>query len=740
MNSRNDDQDPVASRLMGGARGEDAMAFSLDEVQRVLRRQKLVVFVIVTITVLVVALISMSLPKRYEAVARIMLDFDKANSLNLDQLGLPTGSDAITKMETQIRIIRSETIGWEVVKDLRLYENPVFMAPGLPVKKGTNPEDFTPQQRTRLTKRLIGMLTVQLVPKTQIVEIRCESQDPKLAADIANSAVDSYIERNFRTKFEQTMKASNWLAKQLDDLKKTVRESEQKFTDYQKQTGMVGTDETHNIVTERLTELNLALSHAESDRITKEAVYRVLESGDPELVGALTANTTLQAMRTREAELQSQFALLTSKFGPNYPKVHQTKLELDEVHVAVQKELANTLARIKKEYESSARSETMLRTELERQKQDALRMNSDAIQFAIMKREVESNRDLYEGLLKKLKEAGVLAGLNSSFASIVDPASIPLAPSAPRVTFNLMMAVMGGLLAGIVVAIARENLNTSIRTPEEVELYCGIPTLGIIPRAELRDIETEPELAGRAELHPMMNLLPKTQFAESFRALRSSLLLASAGAPPKVIAVTSSLPSEGKTTVAVNISIALAQAGKRVLLVDSDLRRPCVHKCFGFPNSEGFSALLAGSQDESVIINAASVTPTLYVLPGGRMPPSPSELLLSKRFEELLRKWSEEYDHIVLDTPPVLAVNDSVIVGASSNAVLVIARAGKTGRQSLRRVRDTLRSVGITITGVLVNDVALNSAEYQEYYGHYGSYYSYYYGHEGQDPQEKDKN
>jgi capsular exopolysaccharide synthesis family protein len=372
----------------------------------------------------------------------------------------------------------------------------------------------------------------------------------------------------------------------------------------------------------------------------------------------------------------------------------------------------------------------MLQSSFDKQKGEAYKLNEDAIQYAILRRDVESSRDLYEGLLKKLKEAGVMAGLKSSNINIVDQASIPVEPVEPNIPLNIALGLMAGLLGGVATAFIVENIDNSIRTPQDIETYCGLPSLGVIPSVVIaaKNGQRALDQPGSTRL-----ILPVTMeqrnsgSAEAFRALRTSLLLSSPGAPPQVIMVTSAMMQEGKSFTALNLSVVLAQTGQKVLLIDSDMRRPAVHRYLGIPMNRGLSACLAGTEQPEDAVVAIEEIPGLHVVPAGHMPPYPSEMLASDAMPQLLQKWREQYRYIVIDTPPVLAVTDAVVCARNADVVVLIARSEQTGRQSLVRARDILRKVRANIAGVVVNDISFDSVEYRHYYGHYGSEYSYYY-------------
>jgi capsular exopolysaccharide synthesis family protein len=706
---------------------------SIIQFWRVLQKRRWLVLGSLITIVLFVAIVSAFLPKRYDATARILLDLEGPDGLGLEQAAVPMGLDMTTKLETQIKIVQSDTIATSVIKQLGLHRNKSFAG----MLADQSPKEFdslTPPQRVRLVNTLHHSLNVQLVPKTEIIEIHFRSKDPNLAADITNSVATTYIEHNFQTKYRSTLQTADWLTKQLDDLKKNAESAQENLIAYQKKTGILGTDETHNIIIDKLGDLNKQLSQAEGDRILKEARYRIAMTENPELIASIAPESVLGALYKQRSEVRAQYAQMAAKYGAAYPRVVQLQSQLDELDSAIGDEITKVGEAVHAEYQTALKSEEMLKTSFDKQKQEAYKLNEDAIQYAIMRRDVESSRDLYEGLLKKLKEAGIMAGLKSSNINIVDPASVPIEPVEPRIPINIALGCLGGLVFGMALAFVVENVDSSIRTPEDIETYCSLPSLGVIPSVAVNGTTAKNGhkalAAGVRQFIPPVTVEQRNSgTAEAFRALRTSLLLSSPGTPPQVIMVTSAVMQEGKTFTALNLAVVLAQTGQSVLLVDSDMRRPAVNKYLGIPMNRGLSACLAGTEDPDAVVLKVDEVPGLNIVTAGHMPPYPSEMLASEAMPRLIRHWREHYRYIVVDTPPVLAVTDAVVCAGIADVVVLIARSEQTGRQSLVRARDLLRKVRANIAGVVVNDLSFNSVDYRQYYGHYGSAYQSYYHH-----------
>jgi capsular exopolysaccharide synthesis family protein len=461
------------------------------------------------------------------------------------------------------------------------------------------------------------------------------------------------------------------------------------------------------------------------------------------LIIRLDAASLIEKLRGQEADLQTQLAQMTTQFGANYPKVTALNNQIKELQNRITIEMERLSERYKAEYLTALEREKMLRRTLEAQKQTANQLNESAIEFTILKREAETNRQLYDGLLSKLKEAGVSAGLRSSNIRIVDAARVPMRPARPNVPLYLALGVIVGMVSGVGLAFVVDGMDNTVATPEQAQTVSGLPSLAVIPlndgakgaayarrlaygrgRKQLTAGQNANSEAERKKVALVAHAYPQSQIAESYRALRTSILLSSLGHPPKIILVTSALPQEGKTTTSMNTAVVLAQRGGKVLLVDADMRRPSVHRVFGMRPSAGLSTLLSGlDKDEDVIVPSTEI-PNLHVLPAGPIAPQPSELLASAEMKEHLHRWRQEYDHIVIDTPPVLSVTDAVVLSVEADAVVLVIRSGSTSKQALRHSRDLLMHVNARVRGIVVNGFDPRSPDAYQYYYYYGSKYA----------------
>ena len=732
---------PIGSTLYNLAPSQES---TMREYLRVLIKRKWMVTGVVVGIFMAVAIASLRQTPIYEAASQIVINKADSNLITFkDSVPVVDYYDQ-SDLDTEVRILQSDLMALQVIRQLNLDKRPEFG--GQADQKQPNLVADPLQTDSNRTSALLGSfrgnLHVTLIPNTRIIEIHYTSTDPQLAASAVNTLAATYVEQNFKTKFESTMQASDWLSKQLVDLQMKVETSQEKLVRYQKEHEIFGVDDKQNIITEKLDELNKEMTAAEFDRMQKEAVYRQTQSNDPVAVAAaIVADTTgggtgaasalLDKLREQQAGLRIQIADLGTQFGPSYPKITQLNNQLKEIDHQLQSETNKAVDHLKGQYEAALQRENMLRESFEKQKQAANKLNESAIEYSILKRDVDSNRTLYEGLLEKLKEAGVTAGLRSNNFRIINAARVPTSPSEPNIPRNLAFALVLGVISGVGLAFLLENLDNTVRTPEQAQAISGLPSLGMIPLGSKSTSRgsTGNRLALTASkevVETVTQVRPQSQMAESYRALRTSLLLSNLGAPPKVIMVTSARPQEGKTTTSINTAIVLAQKGVRVLLVDADLRRPSIHKTLGMGPRSGLSNVLTGSATLQQTITTSPILPNLLIMPAGTPPPNPAELLASSNMRDLIVELRELYDHIVIDTPPTLSVTDAVVLSPRADATILVIRSGQTTKPALRRARDILMQVNAHVAGVLLNAVDLTSPDYYYYYEYQGKYGQYY--------------
>jgi polysaccharide biosynthesis transport protein len=717
---------------VGATETEGSDEISLSDLLRILRRRRRVILASLTFVFLLGALYCVFKTRRYEAVADLAINPEGSDALDMGDITASLGAGGLgfdEKLETQVHILRSDSLAWTVISELRLDKEQAFAGhrrfffsgPYVAPSTQDQIEQTNPKQRNRLLGTFSSSLTVQTIARTQAVEITFRSASPSLALQIVNHLVSAYTQRTFMTRYDNTLKASTWLSGQLAQLKSGVEKSQSKLSALQKKTGIFGTDENDNLVLSKLEDLSKELTDAEADRMVKEAKYRIAQTGNPELISTIAPDSVLPVLRGQEADLKSQLALADSEYGPDYPKVIQLGNELVQVERSLQKETADIHERFRIDYQISADTEKQLQTAFDQQKQQAYDMSQGLDQYGILKREVESGNDLYEDLQKKLKEAAVVATLKAATVDVIDPARLPTSPVEPRTSLVLALSIVLGLGLGIGIVFTAESLDSLIRSPEEIESLTGLPFFGLIPHIK----PTRGKGAGSDSLFTLMR--PNSRVSEAFRALRTALLLASAGSPPKLIMIASAVPEEGKTTISMNVAAVLSLAGARVLLVDADLRRGMVAERLNIARNLGLSGSLTGSVSWRTAVEPVPGASNLFVLQAGLRPPNSAELLGSTEMHRLLEEWRAEYDHVIIDSAPCLIVTDAVLVAQKTDAVLLVSRIAVTPRSSLRRASELLQFGEGHVTGIVANDVALSDESYNYGYGYgYGKNNHYY--------------
>jgi polysaccharide biosynthesis transport protein len=675
---------------------------------------------------------------QYEATARVHIDLSRSTNIGIEDLieqKLSGGENSSEKLQTEIRIMQSESVVMEVINSLDLYHKRPFSEL---FKEQPYNGTLSPVQRFRLISAFQQATKVMVLPNTEIVEVHFQNSDPTVAAAVANQIVDAYLDRDLRSRFEGTTRVSNWLTTQLTTVKKQVEDSQKSLTDYQRQNNLLTLDaEGGNLLTDSLRTVNQQLAEAEADRIVKEARYKMAQTRNPDLLISVAPGTVLGGLRAQQADLMVQAAQLKSKFGPDYPKVRELDKQLISVQADIDSEINDLTKRFQEEYNAAVKTESLLQERLNTTKQEAYKENESAAQFEILKHGAESASELYDGLQMKLKEAGITAGLNSNNVDIIDRASIPPYPILPKKRSALIFGFLGGLIGGIALAFFFESLDDTIRTSDDAEAISQLPTLAVIPHFVVTGRKGAPTTpSAKAEQQRLLKVSPdlvsyvdpQSIAAEGFRTLRSSILLSAVDHEPKVLLITSSFAAEGKSTCAANLAISFAQRSARVLLVDTDLRKGTLHMKFRLSNRSGLSTLLSRESGPEVYEHPLPELPNLTVLSRGPIAPNPGEMLASRAMEEMLTQWRSEYEHVILDSSPILAVADTLSLAPQVDAAFILVRSGVTRKRALIRVREQLRRASGRVLGTVINDVDLRMENYYTYSKRYDYGYKSNYG------------
>ncbi len=714
---------------------------------RVIRKRRGTVFTAFSVLFGVVLIGSLIQKPVYRAKA--VLEIDRENPGLVDRQGLVQFEEVTDEyLETQYKVLNSDDLADRVIRQLHLDQVEEFRPSAPPwlekvqsalarvfAPHGNPSADANALLEETVLERFQTRLDVKPIRRSRAVEINFDSHDPQLAARIVSAVASNYMRKNLEARWDAAQKASEWLSQQLQDLKTKLEASENTMQRYAADNGLLmlesdnGTPESP--VNQNLLELQDELNHAQDARYEKESLYRLVQSADASALPGVLDDKLAQDLGMRLADLQREHAQLAATFTESYPRVAQTESEIKEVEAALDLERRRATQKITYDYNAALRREKLLEQALTEKKLEANTVAEKSVQYGILRRDVETNKTLYEGLLQRLKEAGVSAGLAAINIRIIDPGKIPYWPVEPKMALNLSLAAILGLALGAGAAFFREHLDQTIRDANDVDRHLRAPVLASIPsldsmrRLKIPGLDrshrgfafswADSDRTGRKSLIIRMpgndaGIPPTPLFSEAFRELRTSLLLSSASQSAHTILVTSAQSGEGKTTVAVNLAVSLAQLGRRTLLIDTDMRRPSIHKYFPGEGS-ALSQFLAGEGDWKPGISQTPVS-GLDVLPAGSIPSNPAELLSSDQMRTLLQEASGNYRFVVLDSPPLITVADSRILASRADSTILVVKCEETPRQVVQFAESQARAAGANLLGVVLNQLDLSKANY----------------------------
>ena len=706
----------------------------------VLRKHQWLILTFLLTVVTVVTIASFKMKPVYQATARVEVDRESQNNLQFQDQngGYDSYMDSEDYIETQTKILESETLALQTIKSLDLGHYPEFGGAGA---TSNFAQGADASKRPAILSAFLGSLSVKRVPNSNLVEVTFEAQDPQLAARSLIRTCRTTSSRIFEASTTPPRRRPRGFRQSSRNCALKVEKSEDARIAYQRANQIWQIDDKQNITTQKLDDLSRAVTEAQTALAEKEALYRMAQSGNVDALPAARDGGVIQDLLKRKSDLDQQYADAVNQYGPNFPKVQRLAAQQKEVNDDLAGARKVVSQGIEQEYNAARSHVQILQDALDKQKAQTDDLAGKLVQYNILQHDADSNKQLYDGLLQKLKEAGITAGLRSSNIRVVDQALVPASPVRPQKSRNILLAILVGLVGGIGLAVFREYLDNTVKSPDDIETLTGLPSLAVVP--SLPGLNGHRERSSPAlppgsapSSGPSVELLsymqPKSQISEAFRALRTSLLLSQADHPPQVILVTSALPREGKTTAAVNLAVTLAQLGDRTLLMDSDLRKPGIRRALNLTGGKefGLSSYLAGVSTLDEVIAPHPAINNLSALTTGPVPPSPADLLSSHRMREAITELRRRYKFIVIDTPPVMAATDAVILSALTDGVLLVVRSGQTPKEAFTRTRDLLSAVRCRLLGVVLNAVDSSAPDYYYSYRYYPYAYGYGYGEE----------
>lgn len=722
----------------------------------ILARRWLLILLMVVLAVGVTVFLTLRMTKIYRATTTVRIETQAPRVLGrdveaVDEMGTGSFWSNLEYYETQYKIIESRDIAARVVKEFHLNEDAEFM--GVPVSERRS---FKPVSVETAAEKLQSMLTVQPVKDSRLVRIHIEGPDPERAELYANAIAQAYVDQNLETMLQSTVDAVDWLSTQLDEAQKKLSTSEQTVYDYKKNNDIlsISLEERQNIITAQMTAVATALTEAKTKRIKlqsrKAAISRLLEVADPMAIPLEDINNSIliQHLKQEYGKLSREYSELGERYGPKFPSMLEIEAKLKRIRGDIEREVKNVLHAVEAELVTSKKTEAGLKAELANFREQAQALSEKRVGYNRLVREKENNEKLYTLLLGRTKEADLSRLLRVNNVHILDAALLPTAPIKPRLRLNLLVAGVIGLMLGFLLALYLEFADRTLKTQDDVEAL-GLVFLGIIPtldpsRTAYRQIgRRNTKRRTRKQNHTPKNDLfvdqyPKSQVAESCRSIRTNLLFMSADKPVKRILVTSPSPQEGKTTVAVNLATVMAQAGARMLLVDTDMRRPRVHTVFGQRPRAGLSTVVLGESSLDDTIFKTHVE-NLDVLMCGPTPPNPAEVIMTDRFRTVIEQLSERYDQIIFDSPPVGAVTDAAILSKLVDGTLLVLKSLSTTRDAARHAASVLEDIDANILGGVLNNLDLSKRKYGQYYHqYYYNKYGYYQQSESEDSSASD--
>lgn len=725
---------------------------------RVIRKHSRLIAVFFFGTVLTTALVISMMTPIYTAKTMLLIERKSPRVVDIQQaLSEPQGPEEDDYYKTQYEILKSRSLAARVIREQGLEKNGLFTGNGRkegfvprlwakasallkeqartsrfshfpPNGNGGNPLGIDPEVIDAYVEE---MLEVEPIRRTRLLKIAISTPDPGLSARLANAHAEAYIRRGMILRTQASQGAQKFMEEKLVELKERVEKSDAALNRYRREKGILALGDKENIVVERLAHLNNRLTEAEVEKIALEAQVHLISTRDYNSLPAVIGSSLIQNLKEQLARLEGKYAHLSTRFKPGYPSMAQLKAQLEKTRGRLRQEIQRVVGGTKSAYLAAEAKVKKLAAKMEKQKAATLALKDASVQYAILTREVDTNRQLYDSVLQRIKEIGVAAGLSTSNIFVIDKAESPIKPSKPKKKLALLLSALLGLVGSVTLAFILEQMDNTLKTPEDAQRYLHVPSLGVVPdfltlrhAPEKKALEAVRDRSNSRLRTPGREIVtlqhPLSEINEAYRNLRTAILLSQAGEPPKTILFTSGVEGEGKTVTVVNTAIIFAQMGGKVLVIDADLRNPSCHKVLGMKNWHGLTDVLTGHNKR--VIERTAIN-KLFLLSSGSCPPNPAELVGSKKMNETLISLRERYDYILIDAPPVMPVSDAVLLSTMVDGAVLVVSGQTTPKHVAKAALSRLDYARSKVLGVLLNRVNMRNGDYAYNYHHYYSYY-----------------
>lgn len=731
------------ARSESSAPAEDRI--DLKTLWRALARHRRLILGVTALFTLAAGLYTLRITPQYESTVMLQIDraAQKVVGFNTEFEVEEGPLSEQLQLRTQVELLKSRSLAERVIDEMGLYKpgasappaaapgegDAVAAAPAGPLEQATAllggwlarlhglvaaaPPEQNTLNRASALAQFQQSLAVEPIRNSRLVQISVRNADPQLAAGIANTTARAFLATHIERKLESSLYARQFLEEQIRQTKAKLEESERVINTYAKKNQILNLGDKGSAATQTFVDFSAALAKAEQDRIKAETLYNQVRL-DPESAPQAVVNEAIRAYKEQRARLEADYAKNRSVFKPDYPSMVQARAQIAELDGRIKTEVNNILSSIQGQYLAAKKAEDQLRAKVASTRAEVLSVQDRSVDMNLLSRELDTNRQVYDSLLQRLREVSVTAGLTTNNVSIVDRAAVPLFPASPNVKLNVGLGLMAGLFLGLLLALLREQMDDSVKNANDIETRYRLPLLGLIPF-------TRPPKGRKEAVALLAHHEPRGTFAESYRSMRTALQFSTADGAPERFMVTSCGKNEGKSTTALALAINFAQMGQKVLLIDADMRKGGMHSLLKLPNDSGLSSFLSEDLDSAMLIRETPV-PHMGLITAGPVPPDPVELLMGPRLGRLLdQARALGYEQIVIDGPPLLGISDAIALGNQVHNIVLAVRAGVTRKESLKDALRRLRTAGLRPMGVVLTHARsehIIDRAYADYYGH----------------------